>query len=229
MADVCIYIYIYINTKGKECRLPAGNMFLPSSSSSSRDSSRIYISWRCYCQIVLFFPFSIQLLLLLLPPPHMMPALPLLTRENLQVCRPFFFFPAALPPSSDRVECNTPVCTFSPPPPLLGLHLRLSSSSSMFVFLPRLLYIQNLCVCVIAALCVWCPISISSFYQAREPGSRVSSSADRNPYREERGSLSLFFLLLLPLYNGFLQAIFAERKKGSFPPRPFFSKFILNA
>ena len=183
---------------------------------------------RCYCQIVLFFPFSIQLLLLL-PPPHMMPALPLLTRENLQVCRPFFFFPAALPPSSDRVECNTPVCTFSPPPPLLGLHLRLSSSSSMFVFLPRLLYIQNLCVCVIAALCVWCPISISSFYQAREPGSRVSSSADRNPYREERGSLSLFFLLLLPLYNGFLQAIFAERKKGSFPPRPFFSKFILNA
>ena len=155
MADVCIYIYIYINTKGKECRLPAGNMFLPSSSSSSRDSSRIYISWRCYCQIVLFFPFSIQLLLLL-PPPHMMPALPLLTRENLQVCRPFFLFPCYsttfFRPSGMQHTC---VHLFSSS----SSSSRSASASFFFFFHVRFsssaaLYTKLVCVCDSGVVCV---------------------------------------------------------------------------
>ena len=152
----------------------------------------------------------------------------------------------ARPPPPDKREPSGLSTFFSFSFSLLLYHLLQTEWNATHLCAPFLLLLLfSVCICVFLLLlpcsffflgcfiyktcvCVWCPISISSFYQAREPGSRVSSSADRNPYREERGSLSLFFLLL-PLYNGFLQAIFAERKKGSFPPRPFFSKFILNA
>ena len=133
-------------------------MFLPSSSSSSRDSSRIYIyKLRCYCQIVLFFPFSIQLLLLLLPPPHMMPALPLLTRENLQVCRPFFLFlfpcysttffrPSGMQHTCVHLFSSSSSSRSASASFFFFFHVRFSSSAA--------LYTKLVCVCDSGVVCV---------------------------------------------------------------------------